>query len=75
MHQPCTNAVAQFLTGRFGEGDHQDFRRHQWPGKAVVALSGSIVWLAVTQHQAYVEQGDSEGLAGAGAGFNQLAAA
>ena len=66
LHQAGTDAVAQLAGGSVGEGHHEDFRRQQLAGEAVGA--------AVAEHQAQVQGGNGEGLAGTGAGFDQPAA-
>ncbi|MNE54784.1 hypothetical protein D3C80_1495960 [compost metagenome] len=66
LGQAQTDAVAQFLRRGVGEGHHEDFRRAQRPGERLLTAMG--------KHQAHIEQGDGEGLAGTGAGLDQAAA-
>ena len=67
LGQPGADAVAQFLGGGVCEGHHQDLGRSQRPRER-----GSA---AMTEHQAQVQRSDREGLAGAGTGLDQAAAA
>ena len=66
IRQPGADALAQLPGGRVGEGHHQDAGRRQGLGEGVVPT--------VPQHQAKVQGGDGEGLAGAGAGLDEPAA-
>src|SRR5690606_15627726 len=68
FYQSSTDAVAQFPGGRIGKGDDKNFRRQQ------LALETGLV-ATVAQHQPQIERRDGEGLAGAGAGLDQAAAA
>ncbi len=61
-----TDAFAQLLGSSVGEGHHQDLWRQQLAAKALLAT--------MAEHQAQVQRRDGEGLAGTGAGFDQLAA-
>ncbi|CRM74740.1 hypothetical protein [Pseudomonas sp. 22 E 5] len=65
--QADADAFAQLFGGGVGEGHHQDLRWQQFAAKAGLVTT-------VAKHQAQVQGGNGEGLAGAGAGFNQLAA-
>ena len=67
LHQPCANAVAQFLGRGLGKGHHQHIRRQQFTAEGTVAI-------AMPQYQPQVKRRDGEGLAGTGTGFNQAAA-
>ena len=60
LGQARADAFAQFRGGGPGERHHQDLRGQQ--GRAA----------AVAQHQAQVQRGDGPGLAGAGAGLDEL---
>ena len=62
LAQPLVNAPPEFLGGGYGEGERQNPVHRQ--GRRQVQA----------QHQAHIEAGDGVGLAGAGAGFQQLAA-
>ncbi|MNO72254.1 hypothetical protein D3C76_631950 [compost metagenome] len=66
LGQAQADAVAQFLRRGVGEGHHEDFRWAQRPLERLFATMG--------KHQADIEQGDGEGLAGTGAGLDQAAA-
>jgi len=61
LGQARADALAQLGSGSLGEGQHEDLRRQQCRAGAAVA-----------QHQAQVQRRDGPGLAGAGAGFDQL---
>ena len=67
LHQPGADAVGQLAGGGAGEGHDQHVGRHQRAGKGVGP--------AVAQHQAHTQGGNGPGFAGAGAGFDQVAAA
>ena len=67
LGQATADAVAQFLGRRIGEGHHQDLGRRQRPAEGVRP--------SMAEHQAQHQRGDGEGLARAGAGLHQAAAA
>src|SRR5690606_12369172 len=60
------DAVTQLLGSRVGEGHHQDFRGQQRPHEAVHT--------PLAEERAPIEGRNGEGLAGAGAGFDQAPA-
>ena len=64
--QPEPDAIAQFLSGRLGEGEHQDLGRGECARMRVHA--------AMTEHQAHIQQREGEGFSSAGAGLDQAAA-
>ena len=66
LGQAGSDPLAQLLGGRIGEGHHEDLRRQQFPTEALLAT--------MAEHQAQVQRGDGEGLAGTGTGLDQLAA-
>ena len=65
------DAVAQLARGGIGEGDDQDLGRGEGAGSCIRC----VVRYAVTEHQTDIECRDGEGLAGAGTGLDQTAAA
>ena len=67
VHQTSTNTIAQFLRRGLGKGHNKNFRGQQSPRE--------VCFAALPQDQTKIKRGDSEGLTGAGTGFDQAATA
>ncbi|MNI02207.1 hypothetical protein D3C73_550730 [compost metagenome] len=61
------NAFAQLFSGGVGKGHDEDLRRQELTSEATVLST-------IAKYQAQVQRGNGEGLAGPGAGFDQLTA-
>ncbi len=64
LHEATPDSIDQLLGGRPGEGEHQNVSRPK----------GAQLRAVQSEHQAHVEAGDCPGLAGAGAGLDQVLA-